>query len=128
MSTQGTRERFPAFQTGTGHHPGGIPHHDHRLERLIDRLPGRWCTAARWLRQPSSRWARIPAGVLFLVGGCLAILPILGLWMIPVGLILLAEDIPPLRRLRDRTLEWVERRRPHWFGNHKQISDKEETT
>jgi hypothetical protein len=28
----------------------------------------------------------------------------------------LADDIPPLRRFRDRVLDWLERRRPNWFA------------
>jgi hypothetical protein len=73
----------------------------------------------QWLRRPSSRWARIPAGVLFVIGGVFSILPVLGLWMLPVGMVLLAEDVPPLRRLTDRCLHWIEHRRPHWF-HHEQ--------
>jgi hypothetical protein len=53
--------------------------------------------------------------VLLIGGGVLSILPFLGLWMLPLGLILLAEDIPPLRRARARLLDLLERRRPHWF-------------
>jgi hypothetical protein len=68
----------------------------------------------RWLRKPASRWARIPAGLLLIIGGCLAILPIFGLWMLPLGLMLLADDVPPLRRFR--ALDWLEARRPHWFA------------
>jgi len=34
---------------------------------------------------------------------------------VPLALLLLAEDIPPLRRVRDRLLDWIERHRPHWF-------------
>jgi hypothetical protein len=86
---------------------------------LIAHLPGRMQRVIKWLRQPSSRWARIPAGVLFIIGGIFAILPVLGLWMLPVGLVLLAEDIPALRRMTDRCLDWIERRRPHWF-HHEQ--------
>jgi hypothetical protein len=70
----------------------------------------------RWLRKPASRWARLPAGILLILGGFLAILPVFGLWMLPLGLMLLADDIPPLRRVRDRALDWLERRRPHWFA------------
>jgi hypothetical protein len=70
----------------------------------------------RWLRKPASRWARVPAGVLLIMGGCPAILPVFGLWMLPLGVILLADDIPPLRRLRDRAIGWLERRRPQWFA------------
>ncbi len=53
--------------------------------------------------------------MLFTLGGVFAILPVLGLWMLPVGLVLLSEDIPVLRRQTDRALNWIERKRPHWF-------------
>jgi hypothetical protein len=89
---------------------------ERRLRRLLRRLPSRMQAVTRWLRRPASRWARIPAGVLLIIGGCLAILPVFGLWMFPLGLMLLADDIPPLRRFRDRALDWLERRRPHWFA------------
>jgi len=94
--------------------------HEHdrerRLELLIRRLPRRFQGAIRWLRQPSARWLRIPAGVLLIIGGLLSILPVLGLWMLPLGLVLLAEDIPPVRRATDRVLAWIEHHRPHWMG------------
>ncbi|HEY1783846.1 MAG TPA: hypothetical protein VGG79_26040 [Roseiarcus sp.] len=95
-----------------------IPYADpeRRLRRLLRRLPRRMQAVTRWLRKPASRWARIPAGVLLIFGGCLAILPVFGLWMLPLGLMLLADDIPPLRRFRDRALDWLERRRPNWFA------------
>jgi hypothetical protein len=92
-----------------------IHRHERQLESLIDRLPNGLQASTRWLRRPSSRWARIPAGVLLIGGGVLSILPFLGLWMLPLGVILLAEDIPPLRRARARLLDLLERRRPHWF-------------
>ena len=88
----------------------------HRLERLIERFPPRLRQAVCWLRKPSSRWARIPAGVLLSIGGLLWILPLLGLWMLPLGLLLLADDVPALHRLRERILESLERRYPHWFA------------
>ncbi len=86
---------------------------DPRLALLIARLPRRLRMATHWLRRPSSRWARIPAGLLLICGGLLSILPVLGLWMLPLGLALLAEDAPPLRRARGRVLDWIERRWPH---------------
>ena len=89
---------------------------ERRLRRLLRRLPSRMQAITRWLRKPASRWARIPAGILLIIGGFLAILPVFGLWMLPLGLMLLADDIPPLRRFRDRALDWLERRRPHWFA------------
>jgi hypothetical protein len=89
---------------------------ERRLRRLLRRLPGRMQAVTRWLRKPASRWARIPAGIALIIGGCLAILPVFGLWMLPLGFMLLADDIPPLRRFRDRILDWLERRRPNWFA------------
>jgi hypothetical protein len=91
-------------------------HPERRLRRLLRRLPGRMQAITRWLRKPSSRWARIPAGIFLILGGFLAILPVFGLWMLPLGLMLLADDIPSLRRARDRVLDWLERRRPNWFA------------
>jgi hypothetical protein len=88
---------------------------ERRVEQLIDRLPRRLQSVVRWLRLPSSRWVRMPTGVLLIGGSLLSILPVFGLWMLPLGLVLLAEDVPPLRRARDRVLDWVERRRPHWL-------------
>ena len=88
---------------------------ERRLERLIGRLPQRAQATVRWLRRPEVRWLRIPAGVLLAAASLLSILPLFGLWMLPLGLVLLAEDVPPLRRARDRLLAWIERRRPQWF-------------
>ena len=88
-------------------------HHELLLERMVDQLPGRLHT--RWLRRPGLRWVRVVAGVVLIVGSLASILPFFGIWMLPLGLVLLAEDIPPLRRVRDRLLDWIERHRPHWF-------------
>ena len=86
---------------------------DHRLERLIRRLPEQRQESARWLRSPAARWVRVPLGILFILGSFVFILPIFGLWMLPIGLLLLAEDFPALRHLRTCILEWTERRWPH---------------
>src|SRR5689334_18588854 len=56
-------------------------HHERRLERLIDRLPERLQKIIRWLRRPGLRWVRLVAGVLFIAGSFLSILPIFGIWM-----------------------------------------------
>jgi hypothetical protein len=89
---------------------------ERRLEGLMRRLPPRVRNAVRWLRRPSSVWVRVPAGLLLILGGFLAILPIFGLWMLPLGLVLLAEDVRPLRIATDRLLAWIERRHPRWMG------------
>jgi hypothetical protein len=90
---------------------------DWRLERLIDRLPNRIGSGIRFVRQPCGRWLRIPTGLLLTVGGVLWFLPIAGLWMLPIGLALLADDIRPLRLLRSRTLDWIEHNRPDWLAH-----------
>jgi hypothetical protein len=89
--------------------------YEQRLERLISRLPKWLQTTVQRLRRPSLRWLRIPVGVLLILGGFLSILPIFGLWMLPIGLVLLSDDIAILRRLRNRILDWIHRRRPRWL-------------
>jgi hypothetical protein len=105
----------PMTRAGAQRSDDAAGHGEHRLERLIDRLPRRLQTAVRWLRRPAARWLRIPAGVLLIGGSLLSILPFFALWMLPLGLVLLAEDVPLLRRARDRLLDWVARRRPDWL-------------
>ena len=102
---------------------------ERRLELLTRQLPRRWRRAVRWLRRPSVRPLRIGAGVLFIIGGLLAILPIFGLWMLPLGFVLLAEDFRPLRKPEARILSWIERRRPHWMGlpRDRQIASRSPT-
>ena len=57
---------------------------------------------------------RLPVGVLLIVGGVFSFLPLLGLWMLPLGLLLLAQDLPFLRRPTRRMLVLLERRWLHW--------------
>lgn len=91
-------------------------HRERRLGLLIRRLPARLQSIVHRLRRPQAKWLRIPAGIAFIFGGLFAILPVLGLWMLPLGLVLLAEDVPLLHRWTGRQLEWIERHRPHWLG------------
>lgn len=82
---------------------------DRRLDGLLPALP-RWAQAAIvWLRVPSRRWFRLGAGLCLVAGGFLAILPVFGLWMLPLGLALISEDYPPLKLLLERTARWGER-------------------
>ncbi|MET4799669.1 hypothetical protein [Bradyrhizobium sp. LB11.1] len=95
----------------SGQLAGGDP----RLDALVHRLPPRLARTVDYLLQPSSRWVRIPSGVLLVVGGVLSFLPVLGIWMLPLGLALLAEDVPALRASRSKVFDWIERRKPHWL-------------
>src|SRR5690606_31539078 len=70
--------------------------HD-RLNRQFDRLQRRVPDfAARLLervRRPGARWMRIPLSILLILGGIFSFLPVLGIWMLPLGLLLLALDL-----------------------------------
>ena len=65
---------------------------------------------------PASRIARTVVGVGLVIGGVLGFLPVLGFWMIPLGLLVLSVDSPLVRRWRRRwTVEmgdWLMRRYP----------------
>jgi hypothetical protein len=59
------------------------------------------------LRHPKAVWVRVPAGVALTGGGVFSVLPGLGLWMLPVGLALLAHDVPPMRKPLARVLRFT---------------------
>ena len=77
------------------------------FKRLERDLPNRLASALRWLRHPASRWARLPAGLALILGGIFSFLPILGAWMLPLGLMLIAADVPFLQRPMARFTMWV---------------------
>jgi hypothetical protein len=52
-----------------------------RGERLLDNL-----------RKSRLRLVRIPTGVLLVLGGLVGFLPLVGFWMVPLGLAVLAID------------------------------------
>ena len=70
-------------------------------------LPERLARVVRRLRHPDARWIRIPVGFLAVVGGIFSFLPVLGIWMLPLGLLLLAYDIPFLRKPVGRFTIWA---------------------
>lgn len=63
------------------------------LERMIPPLRG----PMSHLRRSSWFPIRFPLAVVLTLGGLLWFLPVLGLWMLPAGLLLLAVDLPTLR-------------------------------
>jgi hypothetical protein len=63
------------------------------IERLIPPLRGPMSR----LRRNSWFPVRFPIALLLIFGGLLGFLPVLGLWMLPLGLLLLAVDLPGLR-------------------------------
>ncbi len=64
----------------------------------------------RTFNLPASRLARTFIGVLLVLGGVLGFLPVLGFWMIPLGLLVLSVDFPSVRRRRRRLAVWWAKR------------------
>lgn len=83
---------------------------DRHFAWLESKLPPGLARFSSWVRQPSSRWVRIPLGILLIIGGIFSFLPVLGLWMLPLGLMLIAQDIPFLQGPIVRLLAWMERK------------------
>jgi hypothetical protein len=87
---------------------------DRRFKRFETGLPDRLGRVVRSIREPGAHWIRIPVGILLVVAGFFGFLPILGLWMIPLGLLLLAQDVGFLRRPTGAALIRLERRWLKW--------------
>ena len=66
----------------------------------------------RRLQRHPNRWVRRAAGLGLILGGCLWFLPVVGLWMLPLGLIVLSDESRYLRRPRRRMQVWLGRRYP----------------
>jgi hypothetical protein len=66
---------------------------------------------------PGHPLLRMGLGVLLIIGGLFGFLPILGFWMIPLGLVVLSVDLPPVRRFRrNATVKlgyWLHKRYPN---------------
>ena len=56
-----------------------------------------------WIKHPKWKWLRPPIGVALVVLGIFGFLPVLGFWMIPLGLAVLAVDFPAA----ERALDWL---------------------
>lgn len=102
---------------------------ERRFQRQFDLL-GRLVPP---LRGPMSRlrrnsWfpIRFPIALLMIAGGLFSFLPLLGVWMLPLGLLLLAVDLPllrgPISALIIRTRRWTSaafRRWRDWISSRK---------
>lgn len=63
------------------------------------------------VRLPGSPLVRVLLGLALICGGFLGFLPVLGFWMIPLGLVVLSVDFAPARRWRRKLEVWWGRRR-----------------
>ena len=84
------------------------------LDRAFDELehetPDRVTKVIRWIRSPASRWIRLPLGVLCIVASFFWFLPVVGVEFLPIGLLLIAQDVPFLRRPAAMLMLWLEKK------------------
>jgi hypothetical protein len=78
------------------------------FEMMHRRVPIRVSQFIRWLRKPSSFAVRLLIALLLILGGFFSFLPILGLWMLPLGLLFIAQDVPMLQKPLVGALAWIE--------------------
>ncbi|MDH3264436.1 MAG: tryptophan synthase subunit beta [Paracoccaceae bacterium] len=96
-----------------------------RLRRqfeAISRAAPAASAAVRSLLDGRLRRVRIPLAILLIVGGFAGFLPVLGFWMIPLGILLLAVDVPALRPAVSAGLVRLRRRARVALGPHGSLS------
>jgi hypothetical protein len=81
---------------------------DSYFDKIDQRVPLRVSRFIRWLRRPSSLIVRWLIAVLLIGGGIFSFLPVLGLWMLPLGLLFIAQDVPILQQPLVNALQWIE--------------------
>src|SRR5690349_5574326 len=86
-----------------------IPDFHEEMDRFQNHIPVWISRNLNRLRGQRVAWLRVPAGVALCGGGVLGFLPlpVVGIWMLPVGLALLAHDIPTMRRPMVRLLHFA---------------------
>ena len=84
-----------------------------RAGLMANRPPSDWNERLVCVMRQAFHWAsrhlppglRALCGIVLMVAGVFGFLPILGFWMLPIGAVLVAMDIPPLRRRLRKRLE-----------------------
>lgn len=69
------------------------------------------------------KWVRLPLGLLLIVANLFGpIVPFLGIEFVPLGLLLIAQDVPSLRKPVARMTLWLEHKwmklRQRWHKRH----------
>lgn len=83
---------------------------DLAYDELEQHAPDGVARAIRWMRNPGGRAVRLPLGIVLVLAGFLgSVVPLLGVEFIPVGLLLIAQDVPPLREPVAEMTLWLER-------------------
>lgn len=71
---------------------------------LQQRIAGITYRLLKWGRDHVPPGVRSLIGLLFMVGGVFGFLPVLGFWMLPLGVAFIALDIPAMRHKID---DWM---------------------
>jgi hypothetical protein len=81
---------------------------DQAFQGLEREAPDKVTRMIRWLRSPSSRWVRLPLGILLILQSFAFFLPVAGIEFLPLGLLLIAQDVPFLKRPVGNFILWLE--------------------
>ena len=94
-----------------------IPDFHEEVNRFQNHIPTWVGDNLNRLRGKRATWVRVLTGVALIVAWCFLPLPVVGIWMLPVGLALLAHDIPtvraPIARLLHFTNGKIEKRKSY---------------
>jgi hypothetical protein len=85
--------------------------------KKLDRLPPRLRRLIQKLRNARPIWLKLIAAALLIVGGLLWFLPLVGIWMLPLGLLILVDEFPVAKRLLVRVLVRIE----GWAARKKKV-------
>lgn len=94
---------------------------DRELLLFEQKLPKFFSGVVDWVRRPTSRLIRLPVAFLLILFGMFGFLPVVGFWMVPLGLLLIARDVPALEPPLAKLLGWVNR---NWPGGKKEKTDQ----
>lgn len=96
---------------------------DRAFADLEHELPPRLARVLQWLRDPAERWLRIPIALAFIGLSFLWFLPVVGIEMLPVGLLLIAQDVPflrgPVGHVTIKAVRGWRRLKARWRGKKK---------
>ena len=95
-----------------------------RLARQFDAIKRKIPAIAGFVGVLQSKRAiliRVPMALLLIVGGFVSFLPFLGLWMLPLGLLLLAIDIPALQSPVSAVIIRVRRKMGSWLRPKRKV-------
>ena len=86
------------------------PDFNEELNRLLHHVPTWARHTVKSVSRPDAIWLRTPLAIGLMIGGVLGFLPVLGFWMLPLGLALFAMDLPFLRGPLARLMAFVNRK------------------